>query len=130
MQLNENNDIVDDNNLEENVPTYVVIKDNIPTILKPWSRTPTPSLLIRKSRPSSSLEEWHYNNNNIDGIGDRDMIFQNMYHANIKQRQMNEHHDGVEESSNIIRYHSSNNYELREYNAGNDFQSYILIFHL
>ena len=56
LQLNENNDIVDDNNLEENVPTYVVIKDNIPTILKPWSRTPTPSLLIRKSRPSSSLE--------------------------------------------------------------------------
>lgn len=39
-------------------PTYVVIKDDKPIVLKPWGRTPTPSQLLRRSRPQSSLEKW------------------------------------------------------------------------
>ena len=42
-------------------PTYVVIKDDAPVVLKPWARTPTPSPLLRRSRPQSSLEKWCYN---------------------------------------------------------------------
>ena len=69
-------------------PTYVVIKDDEPVVLKPWSRTPTPSLLLRRSRPQSSLEKWSYNE--VDKQEQKeDMAFKKMFQHEIKQLRSN-----------------------------------------
>ena len=86
---NGNND--EDNYVETNAPTYLVIRDNKPVLLKPWSRTPTPSLLTRNSRPNSSLEEWYYHHHHINDIRDNSVKFRNTYNQAIKKRQGYEH---------------------------------------
>jgi len=65
-------------------PTYVVIKDDAPVVLKPWARTPTPSPLLRRSRPQSSLEKWCYNEVDRQQQKD-DMAFKKMFQQEIKQ---------------------------------------------
>ena len=65
-------------------PTYVVIKDDEPVVLKPWGRIPTPSQLLRRSRPQSSLEKWCCDE--VDKQQQKeDVAFKKMFQQEIKQ---------------------------------------------